>query len=435
MPPCDPVVDALSRRRFLGLSGGLLAAAALAGCGGSTAQRPATGPAPTSEAGGVGVTLDQWYHQYGEEGTEAAVERYAAAYPHATVDVSWKPGDYDQTVADALEGTDGPDVFEYANGPTIDMIRRGQVVELDDVFGDALEDFNPALIKRVTHDGRLWAVPQVADMQLLLYRPSLLAAAGVQPPTTIDELRDAAAALTTEDVAGLFVGNDGGARLMGPPMLRSAGFDLLTEDDTFGFDDPAAAASLGVLRELYTSGHLLLDAPVDWFAGDALARGLTAMQFTGLWNLPALQAALDDDLGVLPWPAGDGGHPNVTVGAYGACVNAGSRHVEVAKDLVRWLWVEGTEMQIDFATAYGLHIPARRSLAAEAKALHDPLPTEAVALASTHGYAQDHMLWTGASETAFTDMMARIVEGGADPAAEIARLRPFVESELHRVRG
>ncbi len=54
-------------------------------------------------------------------------------------------------------------------------------------------------------------------MQLLVYRKSLLSAAGVQPPQTIDELLDAAKKLTTDRVKGLFVGNDGGVGILAGP--------------------------------------------------------------------------------------------------------------------------------------------------------------------------------------------------------------------------
>ncbi|WP_284304932.1 ABC transporter substrate-binding protein [Mobilicoccus caccae] len=435
MTPPFPSGAELSRRRILGLSGGLAAAAALAACGNNTG-RPATGPAPTSpDARGVGVTLEQWYHQYGETGTREAVERYAAAYPHATVNVTWKPGDYDQTVLATLVTDAAPDVFEYANGPTIDMITGGQVADLTDLFGDALPDFNPALIERMTHEGKIWAIPQVIDMQLLIYRTSMLNEAGVAPPSTMDELVAAAGALTKGKVKGLFLGNDGGAGLMGPPMLRSVGLDLLTEEGEFGFDDPRSATAFGTLRSLFTSDHLLLGAPNDWFAPDALTQGLTAMQFTGLWALPAIASALGDDFGVLPWPAAmDGGLPNVTVGAYGTCISANSQHLDVAKDFAKWLWIDGTDKQSDFATTYGLHIPARQSLAGQAEALKHGPAAEAVTLAQRHGFAQNHLMWTPKCAASFNDMMSRIVKNGADPAAEVPALKRIVDAELNRVR-
>src|SRR6185312_4055236 len=104
---------------------------------------------------------------------------------------------------------------------------------------------------RMRYRGKIYAVPQVVDTQVLVYRKSMFDQAGLQPPQTMDELIDAAKSLTKGDVKGLFLGNDGGAGLMGGPMLWSAGLDYLTKDNQFGFDDPRAATALGKLREMW----------------------------------------------------------------------------------------------------------------------------------------------------------------------------------------
>lgn len=413
---------------MLGLTGGL-AAAVLAGCTREGSLAPA-GDTPTSPGPSTSVPLKQWYHQYGEAGTRQAVERYAAAFPRGPVEVGWIPGDFDQAVGDALPTDQAPDVFEMANGPSVEMLRGGQVADLTDVIGDAVADFDPVIIKRFTHQDRIWAIPQVIDMQMLVYRPSMLRAAGVTPPSSMDELVAAAGALTRGKVKGLYLGNDAGASVVGPLMLRSAGLDLLTPDGRIGFDDPAAARALSVLRTLATSGHLLRNASADWYSPTALTSGRTAMQFTGLWALPAIQKALGDDVGVLPWPAMRGGVANVPLGSYGACVNAGSRQVDRAKDLVRWLWIDSTDRQLDFATGYGLHLPARTSLAASAPVLSTGPAADAAHLAARHGFIQTHLLWTRACELAFTDAMTRIVLGGVDPGRELRNLRPVISEQV-----
>ncbi|WP_328523468.1 hypothetical protein [Kribbella sp. NBC_00359] len=63
---------AVTRRRLLAMGGGL-AAMAVAGCGSNTGRSDA-GPGGSS---GDKPALAQWYHQYGEAGTQQAVERYA----------------------------------------------------------------------------------------------------------------------------------------------------------------------------------------------------------------------------------------------------------------------------------------------------------------------------------------------------------------------
>ncbi len=426
----------LDRRSLLTLGGGAAAAGLLAACGSNTGRT--TSSSTTSGSGGSKPALAQWYHQYGETGTQQAVQGYAKAYTDATVTVTWKPGDYDQSTAASLLTDSGPDVFEYGNGPTIDMIKGKQVVDMTDAVGAAASDFNDAVIKRMTYDGKIWAIPQVVDMQLLVYRKSLLAAAKITPPETIEELQSAAEALTTGKVKGLFLGNDGGAGLMGGPMLWAAGLDYLKDDNTFGFDDDAAVTSLSKLRELFTSKHLLLGAPADWFDASALNQGLTAMQFTGLWTFPDIKKALGDDFGCIPWPklgSASDGKKSVPVGAYGSCVSAKSKNVDAAKAFAKWLWVDQTDKQLDFATAYGFHIPSRKALLAKATTLQSGPAKDAAQYAVDFGHAQSPLLWTPKCQTAFGDMMSKIVKDGADVKAEIAKVKTVADAELKRVAG
>ncbi|MFF4216482.1 ABC transporter substrate-binding protein [Streptomyces nondiastaticus] len=406
-------------RRLL-LSGG--AALALTGCGSDTGR------------GGEGSgrpRLSHWYHQYGEAGTRQAVGRYAAAYEGADVRIEWRPGNYDQQTAAALLTDSGPDVFEV-NGPSLDQIRGGQVADLTGLLDGVKDDFDRAVLAPKTWDGRVWAIPQVVDTQLLYYRRSLLEQAGVRPPRTLDELVDAARGLTRGTVKGLFLGNDGGAGVLGGTPLYAAGLSLVTADGRPGFDDPAAARTLGKLHRLYADKSLLLGAPADWSDPSALLQGLTAMQWSGLWALPVVKKALGSDFGVLPFPAdGPAGRPAVPVGAYGAAVSTRSRRQEAAKAYVKWLWVDRSDYQEDFALSYGFHIPARRSLAAKAGKLKEGAAAEAVRFAADHGYAQP-LLWTVAAQTAYQDALSRIIKEGADPEREVRAAVRRTAEELKR---
>ena len=111
----------------------------------------------------------------------------------------------------------------------IDQVKSGQVVALDDIIADTKTDYTDADIKSSTVDGKIYQVKMVDDMGVLYYRKSVLEKAGVQPPTTIDELIAASKALNTKDQKGLFIGNDagvtpsfGGGSLWGPSCGRWA---------------------------------------------------------------------------------------------------------------------------------------------------------------------------------------------------------------------
>lgn len=417
----------VSRRTLLAAGAGAAAGAGLlTACGSNTGRSE-------DSSGGKGPKLQQWYHQYGEEGTEAAVKRYASDYDKADITVQWRPGNYDSQVAAALLTDSGPDVFE--GQPNLNQIQGGQVVDVTELLDGVKDDFNSAVLEPKTYRDKIWGVPQVIDMQLLFYRKSMLADRNIKPPTTLDELVDAAHTLTTSKVKGLFLGNDGGAAVLGGTPLHAAGLEYVTKDGKVGFDDPAAARVFGKIRQLYADESLLLGAPADWSDPSAFVQGLTAMQWSGLWAIPQVQKALGDDFGVLPFPQdGTAGAPAVPVGAYGSAVSARSRHQDVAKDFVKWLWVDNTADQTDFALSYGFHIPARISLAKKAGKLRKGAAADAVRYATDHGFPDAPLLWTEASRTAYQDALSRIIKDGANPETELRTVVRKVSAELARVK-
>ncbi|PPK68527.1 sugar ABC transporter substrate-binding protein [Actinokineospora auranticolor] len=405
----------IGRRGFLVVAGLL----GLSACGSDTGR------------GGSGDgTLRHWYHAYGEDGVQDAVRRYAAAYPGAKVEVQWNPGDYDSKVVTALQNSAVPDVFEAQ--VKVDWVRQKQVVPLDDLLGDTRDDFVRSLLDSQTVDGRLYGIPQAIDTQVLYYRPSLLSKAGVTPPRTVDELIDAAKRVNAGGVRGFFAGNDGGVNVLTAPLLWSAGLDFLSADGKApGFDDPRAATVFGKLRELHQSGALLLGAPTDWSDPGAFVDGLTAMQWTGLWNLPKIRAAHGDDIGVLPFPRLDSrGAESVPVGAYSAMVNARSGNVDAAKAYVKWLWVEKTEYQTEFATAFGAHLPARRSLAAKTG---DGPAKDVVGFVTEGGRIANPARWSSRANTALTDAVSRIAREGAEPTGELRAALQTARDEIARL--
>jgi len=427
-----------NRREFLALAGvGALATACGAGTGRQGVAPPSTaysaGPPPSAKAK---VTLQQWYHAYAEDGVQDAVKLYASRYPNARVAVQWNPGDYDGKIADALGGGAVPDVFEAQ--VKIDWVRQNRVTALDDVIASARADFSPAVLAAHTVDGRIYGIPQAVDTQVLFFRKSLLQAAGVAPPQSVDELIDAAGKLSKDGVKGFFAGNDAGVAALTGPLLWSAGLDYLKPGNREpGFDDPRAATALAKLHTLNANGSLLLGAPVDWTDPGALVDGLCAMQWTGLGNLPKIQAAFGDDFGVLPFPRLDpSGTPSVPVTSYGAMVNAHSAHITEAKTFTKWLWVDNAGDQLEFATRFAFHVPARLSLIDRAESLRVGPAADAARFVKENGRtAQGGPQWTPTANAALTAAVGRIVREGADAVAQTKGAVDVARAELGRLFG
>ncbi|WP_300081591.1 extracellular solute-binding protein [Propioniciclava sp.] len=423
----------LTRRSLLTLGGGLAAASALAACGSNTGRTSEPTVAPTAGSGAV-PALSQWYHQYGEDGVEEAVRAWAAEFGGATVNVNWVLANYEDALAAALLTPTAPDVFEYANGPTLDMIKAGQVVDLTDAVGDAASQFTPSVLARMTYDNKIWAIPQTVDMQLLYYRKSVLAAAGVDAPDTLEELTAVANAVATPEMGGFFAGNDGGIGVLGLLLMWAAGVEEMNEDHTeAAFNTPDLYEAVAQYKALFDSPGMVKSASADWSDASPFINGETAMQWGGLWDLPKVTAAHGDDVGVLPFPSA-GGAQVVPFGAFSACVAASSANVDVAKEFVKWLWVDSDDKQVQFSDAFGTHIPAKPALFDEASQVASGVGSDAAGFVTDLGRS-NALFWTSASGQAYSTALSNVVLKGADAASEFGSAADAVTAELKRVNG
>ncbi|MFF4837520.1 ABC transporter substrate-binding protein [Streptomyces sp. NPDC001315] len=418
--------SALSRRGFLGTS--LLFVA-------GTAVACSSDPQGTAAAKGAKVTLTQWYHQYGEEGTQAAVKRYAEeftkAHPDIAINVVWGAdvSQYETKLNAALLGDDAPDIFELGDFRA-EMARKGQLEPLDDVYGVAKDGFNKADLDYLTVDGKLYGIKTIDDIMVLYYRKSMLKKAGVTPPTTFAELVDAAKKLTSGDVKGLFIGNDG---IGDSPYLLawSQGVDLIDGDKVVYAD---AARSLGGLRDLHSDKSILLGFTTDWYDAGAFTQGAVAMQWCGLWAQPVIEKALDDDFGVVPWPAYDSsGTPVARLGGWTQVIHAKSKHVAEAKKYLQWLWIKQTEIQIDWAVKYGFHVPPQTDVAARTPELSKGAAKDAAGIAAKYGVSFPAE-WTQAMQTGFIAAAADIANGAA-PEKTLEKAQSKAQSDLDKQMG
>lgn len=433
----------INRRDFLRLAGLAAGSAIVAACspGGATTQAPSAGGATQGatqapSAGGAAITLSHWYHQYGEEGTQQAVMRYAEEYhkvkPNVTVNVNWTPGDYGAKLNAALLTAEGPDVFE--SQINADRVKQGQLATLDDLFTEDLKKDFGSVIQQMTWQGHIYAVKMINDTAFIYYKKSLLDKAGVKPPTTADELIDVSKKLNQGGVKGLFIGNDG----YGPWWnlgIWSTG-ETVVDGDKVGWTVDRVAKVYEKARDLYKSDSLLIGAPADWWDPSALTTGLCAMQYCGLWAMPAIVKALGDDVGILPWPKlDDQGRPATFLGGWAEFVSTKSKNVDEAKALVKWMWIDNKDIQTDWATAYGFHIPPRASATAAAAKLQSGLAAEGVKIAKETGQPELLPTWTSDVTTPITDALGNIVLKNADAKTELDAAHKKSEDALKKLLG
>jgi multiple sugar transport system substrate-binding protein len=407
----------MTRRGFLSGSILFVGGVALSACSTGDPLGKSTSTAAPAGSGAPKITLNHWYHEYGEEGTQQAAMKYAAdftkANPDIAVKVSWIPGDYPAKWKTAVLTPDGPDVYEVnAVDPT--MVQAGQVTPLDDVIGAEKSDFNAKTLEAYTWGGKLYAIPMLIDPQMVFYNKGLLAKAGVAVPTTFAELVAAAQKLTTGKQKGLFLGNNG---LALQTMLPWSNGNMLIDDREIIYSDPAVVEALTAYKQLYNTKFLLRDYTTDWWDPGAIISGATAMQWLGMWAIPGMIAELgEENVGAFPLPSfkSGAGRQVINMGGWVQVVNGKSKQIEAAKKYVRWLWVENAQVQEDWNLGYGFHIPPRTSTAAKATKLQSGPAKEVLDLVAQHG-VKEPALWTPEVRKPYEDAVLEIMSKG-DPA-------------------
>lgn len=431
----------------------MLVLAMLVACGGSAAtpeaEEPAEADAPAAEeeaaeepaeeaaeeAAEDEIVIQHWYHQYGEDGTFEAVQRYAEEYsamtPGVRVEVNWVPGDYFAALNAALLSDEGPDVFELQT-VTLDRVDAGQLEPLDDLFEGVLDDFNATAMERVIVDDTIYGVPMIMDPQFVYYNKSMLEEAGVEPPTTMDELQAACTALDTGRVKGLYLSNDLGSTSYLLYMTTWAANSDFIEGDEIVFNTPENVEMWQKKKELADSGCMLVGATTEWWDPGALNDGLTAMQWVGLWAMPGIVDALgEENVGVMPWPAlNEDATPSVWIGGWNQSVNANSPNVDAAKEYVKWLWIESEETQIDWNLSYGFHVPPRATTAADAEALKSGPAADVLEMLPMYGKTTP-VTWTGAMDSIYMDAHSQVLLNGADPAEQLSAAAEATQQELN----
>ena len=176
----------------------LAMALTLAACGGSSApaateapatETPAATAAPAADSGKVTVTMIA--AQYGPKTADwwaDFVEKFNAAHEDIalTVDVvSWN--DIYTVVNTRIANGQAPDLLNI--DVFADYQADGLLLPAEDwCSAETYAKFYQAFLDQSVVDGTVWAVPDLASARALYYNKDILEQAGVEVPTTWDEL-------------------------------------------------------------------------------------------------------------------------------------------------------------------------------------------------------------------------------------------------------
>jgi len=339
-----------SPRRFLALGVVTVAAIALAACSGTTTE-PGDG-----DGGPEKVTF--WGSWSGDQ--VAQLEAQADAYNAAqdAYEVTYVPQELvEEKLLTGLASGDVPDVVLWDRYNTPIYVDKNALAPIDEYIeadGVDMSQFYDQALSELVVDDVTYGIPLLVDNRSLFYNVEALEEAGVEPPTTWDELAAVAEATTVDEGGALaragFQLNDPGLFNM---WLTQAGGQMYSDDEqTTAFNSPEGLEVLQFWQSLLDAGVYELGFGEGV---DAFAEGNVAMKLDGPWALGGLDAA-GVEYGIVPPPSGPDGGQGAGMGGFGLVIPQGAKNAEGAWDFITW-WTTQPENGVSFGEISGW-IPA-----------------------------------------------------------------------------
>jgi multiple sugar transport system substrate-binding protein len=427
-----PREECAMRNRWLALVAGAILV--LGACSQGASPTPGGGspggsPGTTAAAGGTAV-LTGW-RATPEEGEALTTALLAFQGSNQNVKVEYQPlaGDYRALMITKFSSKEVPDLF-YVNAEYApEWIDQGLLFPLDDMIAQAGLDtskFYPGYLDVFKgKDGKTYGLPKDGNTLGMAYNTEVLAAAGVEPPTTYAELIAAADKLkTAAGIKAPLCLNAGLDR--GLMFIYGEGGSLVNDDKSqVTIDSPETKAAVQWYTDLFKNkqGVRAKDLGAGW-CGEALGKGDVAITFEGGWLDPYMQSTFPKIK--YAWaevPAGSKGKVTLAY-TVSYSIGADSKNKEGAFELLKYLaGPEGMEKW----TAGGVALPSRTDV---------PIPKGKDVLAKGSEYAKPGAGFISnyvEIQKAFADKMdAEITAGTFSADAIIAAAKPKIEQALNQ---
>ena len=284
----------------------LLASLVLAAC---TSAAPVAAPGSSASApaaAGASQALVEWDYYASGAGNEVwgGLVEGCAKEVGVTVERQAVPrNELITKVLLAAQQKQMPDVLMIDNPDLQEVAATGALAPLTD-YGVDLTGLYANLLDAGSYEDKVYGIAPGINGMALWYNKDLLDAAGVKPPTTWAEVKEAAAKLTSGEVYGIAFSapatEEGTWQF--EPWFWGAGGDLNK------LDSPEGIKALQFWTDLVNDGSASKSV-VQWSQGDVndqFLAGKAAMQQNGVWNLGAIEAA-GMNFGIVPIPMPEGG--------------------------------------------------------------------------------------------------------------------------------
>jgi raffinose/stachyose/melibiose transport system substrate-binding protein len=342
----------ISRRRFLNLTMGAAAGAALAGCG-------SAGPG-TSSGGGKAGEATYWYltGQPGEGIRTSTVNRFNQANPDAKIKPTTFQNDaYKTKIKTAIGAGQAPTViWGWGGGGLKSYVEAGQVDDLSDWFAQnaAVKDrLFPSSFGAATVNGKIYAMPaETVQPIVLFYDKRAFDRIKAQPPESWGDIMALVPKFNAAGIAPFSLGGQSRwTNMMWLEFLfdRTGGpevFQAVFDGEKDAWSNPKAIDGLTKVQELIKANGFIKgfsSITADSNADQALLyTGKAAMMLHGTWTYGSMATdggnfVSGGNLGYMNFPGVEGGtgDPTNTVGNPGQYLSISSKATPEAKETAK----------------------------------------------------------------------------------------------------
>jgi ABC-type glycerol-3-phosphate transport system substrate-binding protein len=313
------------------------------------------------------VTLTAWTHD------QLYLDYFAERLPefqalHPEVNIVWDPVFDSQAPTNALNAIAAnpgapelPDMLGIERGQIPNYLRNGIIAQyfadLTPLFGDDISNYAPGRLSIYSFEGKVYAIESQLAASLLYYQPEVFEAAGVEVPTTWEQvLNDVGPKLVENGSAFTFATNDGTWFQM---YFNQRGGALFDETGTFVMGDetnrPLAIEVATLIQQAVANGSFKVVLGGDVWGGATIPTAYQDGSLAGTvmpdwWSTCCLQSYAGPEMAgkwqvALPPVWEGGGHSTLTWGGTGWAVASGSPDAALAQEFLAFAYL-GLESQV-----------------------------------------------------------------------------------------
>ncbi|HCS74952.1 MAG TPA: sugar ABC transporter substrate-binding protein [Clostridiales bacterium] len=360
--------------------------------------------------GGKDIDTEFWYWTGASNLFESLVDQYTKYHPNVNIELVENPyDDYWTKLPLALQGTDGPAIFNMHNSQHDNLI--DYMAPYDIPVDDIEAEFTGASGHVI--DDKIYYTDYGLMTATVYYNTDMWKKAGLTKediPTTWDEFRKVAKKLTIRDGDGNLVqagfSYNGGIQGDVLGMQYQYGQNLFTEDNQITLNNDAMKEVVNRLKEMYT-----VDGVCDYNfgnnSGDNFGQGTVAMFLGWGFMTNLLEENFPDtkfDCFEIPVPSDKtpyAYHRYNGESTFGINKNASKEQQAVAQDIVRF-FLASDSIQKEFCLANSV-FPAKTSLQTDS----DLLAIPSIAVLADH---IERYIWPGTMPSTVEDNVKIMLE-------------------------